>query len=497
MKKHLLDFYEKYNIKDIVFREWILKDSLVVLININGEIKSIFFTDKNDRDDINYPKAAKFDLYSLTLGSNYSVIQKSDSNNEYSFMFKKEKKVEDNIDLLETYKENLKKKLEVDLSKGIDVALANLLKREEFINLKDGSWVKIFTELNEEKYVEAYKRYIESRGEMDIFLNTANYKKPYLSDNATTITKNIQKAQGEELEKFAFLDKFFYLQVKQNKTFIYYDELDSENFKCCSRKDVDKNIGFKGYLMEVSQDNGRGTLINFKSVNKKKYEVITLIPLYVVEHLSTMKKEILSFQDFINFMYVFFRIDWDDKNKKSRDVNSQMILDSLDSFVIYGTTIPFKYLKRYFLNVIIKTFFSYENINEKNIKINIKVMNQLNLFNTIYKEEYMECSSLKLGRIIRYLERKVANGPGDYRGYFRDMNFKRAKRSLEQLIAYHHHNVYACKNRQTLEKDMLEILNTDDNLKVDNVQLLKGYLEEIKYYGDRKKEELCPQEDNQ
>lgn len=496
MKKHLLDFYEKYNIKDIVFRKWILKDSLVVLININGEIKSIFFTDKNDRNDINYPKAAKFDLYSLTLGSNYSVIQKSDSNNEYSFMFKKEKKVEDNIDLLETYKENLKKKLEVDLSKGIDVALANLLKREAFINLKDGSWVKIFTELNEEKYVEAYKRYIESRGEMDIFLNTANYKKPYLSDNATTITKNIQKTQGEELEKFAFLDKFFYLQVKQNKTFIYFDNLDFENFKCCSRKDVDKNIGFKGYLMEVGQDNGRGTLINFKSVNKKIYKDIAVIPLYRNEYLSTIKKEVINFQNFINFMYVFFKIDWDDKHKKSRDINSQMILDSLDSFVISGTTIPFRDLKRCFLNIIIKTFFN-NSIDEKNINVNIKVMNQLNLFNTIYKEEYMECSSLKLGRIIRYLESKVANDFGDYRGYFRDMNFKSVKRSLEQLERYHRHNIYACKNYKILEKDMLEILNTDDNLKVDNVQLLKGYLEEIKYYGDRKKEELCPQEDNQ
>lgn len=488
MKKHLLDFYEKYNIKDIVFKEWILKDSLVILINTNGEIKSIFLADKNNKSDINYPKAAKYDLYSLTLGSNYSVIQKSDSNNEFSFMFKKEKKSEDNIALLESYKENLKKKLDVDLVKGIDVSLQNLLKTEEFINLKDGSWVKIFTELDEEKYIEAYKRYIGSGGEMDIFLNTANYKKPYLSDNATTITKNIQKAQGEELEKFAFLDKFFYLQVKQNKTFIYYDNLDSENFKCCSRKDVDKNIGFKGYLIEVGQDNGRGTLVNFKSVNKKIYKDITLIPLYKSEHLSTMKKEVLSFQDFINFMYVFFKIHWDDKNKKSRDVNSQMILDSLDSFVIYGTTISFKHLKRYFLNVIIKTFFSHDNI---------KVMNQLNLFNTIYKEEYMECSSLKLGRVIRYLERKVANGFGDYRGYFRDMNFKSAKRSLEQLIAYHHHNVYACKNHQILEKDILEILNTDDSSKVDNVQLLKGYLEEIKYYGDKKEEDLCSQENNQ
>ncbi|MGL5621220.1 hypothetical protein [Cetobacterium sp.] len=178
MKKHLLDFYEKYSIKDIIFREWILKDSLVVLINANGEIKSIFLADKNNKSDINYPKVAKYDLYSLTLGSNYSVIQKSDSNNEFSFMFKKEKKSEDNIDLLESYNENLKKKLDVDLVKGIDVALPNLLKTEEFIDLKDGSWVKIFTELDEEKYIETYKGYIKSRGEMDIFLNTANYKKP-------------------------------------------------------------------------------------------------------------------------------------------------------------------------------------------------------------------------------------------------------------------------------------------------------------------------------
>ncbi|MGL4654070.1 hypothetical protein [Cetobacterium sp.] len=489
MKKHLLDFYEKYNIKNIVFKEWILKNSLVVLINTRGEIKSIFLADKNNKSDINYPKVAKYDLYSLTLGSNYSVIQKSDSNNEFSFMFKKEKKSEDNIALLESYKESLKKKLDVDLAKGIGIALSNLLKIEEFIDLKDGSWVKIFTELDEEKYIEAYKRYIESRGEMDIFLNTANSKKTYLSDNATTITKNIQKAQGEELEKFSFLDKFFYLQVKQNKTFIYYDNLDSENFKCCSKKDVDKNIGFKGYLIEVGQDNGRGILINFKSVNKKIYNDITLLPLYKSEHLSTMKKEILSFKDFVNFIYVFFKIDWADKNKRSRDINSQMILDSLDSFVIYGTTIPFKHLKRYFLNVIIKTFFSHDNI---------KVMNQLNLFNTIYKEEYMECSSLKLGRVVRYLERKVAKDfGGDYRGYFRDMNFKSAKRSLEQLIAYHHYNVYACKNRQVLEKDILEILNTDDSLKVDNIQLLKGYLEEIKYYGDKKEEDLCSQENNQ
>lgn len=485
MKNLLLKFYKTYKIKDKIFKEWIIKDSLVVLIDKKGKIQSIFPVTKNNRDHIDYYKVSELDLYSLTFASNYSISKKSDSNNEYSFMFKKEKELNKNIEVLENYKKELLKKLNITQDPAIEMGFNKLLKKEEFLNLKPEAWVKIFLDTDISNYIKSHKRYIESRGNMEIFLNRSDNKKPFLSKKATVSSKNTQSAEKDELDALFFVDKFFYLSVKTNKRHIYFDNKDSNNINFLNFKEAKNLLKFTGYYMEVEQDKGVGVIKNFSCINKKEYSPIKIYPLYFTDNLETIKYEYINTKDFLKNICVFF--------KKDNCRNYKNIEYHLTEFTLKGIYLPFNSLKEDFLKIIELSFF-----NSKRSKGNSKLIkNQLNIFNTIYKEGKMENNSFLLGKIIRYLETKKTNGYGEFRNNFRDMSFKNAQDNLEKLEALYRHNIYKCKKYKKLQEDISKILNVKGSERINNIDLLKGYLEDISYYDENEEVDdeynLCSQ----
>ncbi|MGL4307565.1 MAG: hypothetical protein ACRCRV_01575 [Cetobacterium sp.] len=464
MKDLLLKFVDTYSIKECLVNNWIMKNSLVFLIDSQGNIKNSFYYDKNNENNINYPAIAKLDLYSSVMCSNDSIIQQADSNNKYSFMFKKKKNPEVALEVLNNYEENLNKKVGSILDSAIEIALKNIINTSEYEALKEDIWIKIFVDVDLEKYVAEFEKYINYLGDKEIFINTSNDKKKYLSTTAPFESKNVQKASGKNLESFFFLEKYFCYLVKINKRHIYFDNRDSDTLALCNFIEAKEKVDFKGYYMNIDQDStGRGILLNFTSVNKRNYKNVIIKPLF---NKDIIEEKEITWEKFINMLFIIF--------KDENSLHYKNIKEFLDRFILEGNPIRFKSLKKDFEKLIEKEFFKGEN--------NKDIHMQLNIYNTIYGEVPMDNSSFILGGIIRYIESKVSNGFGDYRTHFRDMNFKNAKDRLEKLIAYHSYNVYACKNHELLKKDILTILNTEDTLRVNNIEFLKGYLSENKYY---------------
>lgn len=475
MKTLLLKFMETYSIKDILVNNWIMKPSLIFLIDEKGNIKKSFYYDKNDENNINYPSIAKLDLYSSVMCSNYSIIQQADSNNKYAFIFKKKKNSKIYFEILEKYRNELNKKIKSNLDENIKIALEKIIKTSEYMDLKEDVWIKIFVDVDLEEYVSEFEKYIKCLGDKEIFINTSNDKKKYLASTSPFESGNVQKAQGKQLEEFFFLEKYFIYLSNINKRYIYFDNENSNNFEICNYEEAGDKINFKGYYMNIGQDStGRGVLLNFASVNKRNYKNVIIKPLF---NRDFIEKEI-TWNKFINILFSIF--------KDENSLAYKNIKKFLQKFKLEGNPIRFSSLKMDFQKLIEEEFWRN--------KSNNTLYKQLDIYNTIYGEGLMENSSFILGGLIYYLETKVTNGFGDYKTFFRDMNFKNAKDKLEKLIAYHSHNVYGCTHYDLLKKDILTVLNTDDTLRVNNIEFLKGYLNGNKYYGE-KDEDLCSQKD--
>ena len=468
MKKFLLNMYDSHDLEEYLFRNWIIKDSLIVLGDKLGNIKALFSVDKENKSHEKYKEITKLDILSLVMNSNKSVIKKADSNNKYSFMFKKDNFLNSD-NLFKEYSDSLLKKLNIKVSPAIEKIIEKLIKNDQFIEYK-GEWIKIFIDEGIEKYKDERNIYVKSLGELAMFTNTENKKKMFLSKNSILPTKNVQVVSGEILNKFMLLDKLFYMIFKMNKRNIY---VNNEKIEFLSTPEAISFDDFIGFYLKVDQSQGSGFLEVFTSVSKKKSKTITLKPIF-----STKINKKIDENSFFREIYHNFKIDIFDK--VSTNVDFIRVQNAINNKQIKGQEVEFNSLNRSFKNLIEDHFFRLK-LGEKEVK------EQFNIFNTIYGEinDMEKDISYTLGKIVRYLEGKKENGFGDYRTQFRNITFKVVHNSLESLITYHSHNAYACTNHEELKIDLRRIFDEVGTTKVNNINLIRGYLEEITYYGDK------------
>ncbi|MEI6857334.1 hypothetical protein [Psychrilyobacter sp.] len=477
MKQFLLNMYDSHNLEEYLFHNWIIKDSLIVLGDKLGNIKSLFSVDKENKSHEKYKEIAKLDILSLVMNSNKSIIKKADSNNKYSFMFKKENLL-NNENLFKEYSDSLLKKLNREVSPAIEKVIKKLVKEDQFREYK-GEWIKIFIDGNLVEYKDERNIYVESLGTLAMFTNTENKKKMFLSKNSILPTKNVQLVSSEMLNKFMLLDKLFYMIFKMNKRNIY---VNNEKIEFLSTLEAISLDDFTGFYLKVNQNQGNGFLEVFTSVSKKRPKTIRLNPVFPTK----MNKKIDE-NSFFREIYHRFKIDIFDKI--SINVDFIMVQNAINNKGIKGQEVEFNSLNKSFKNLIEEHFFRLK-LAEKEVK------EQFNIFNTIYGgiKDMEKDISYTLGKVVRYLEGKKENGFGEYRTQFRNITFKVVQSSLESLITYHSHNVYACTNHEELKGDLRKIFNENVIIKVNNISLIRGYLEEITYYGE--KNDSSPQKEN-
>lgn len=444
MKRLLLEMYEKHNLKDEILRSWILKDSLVILANEKGNMITSFNVNRGKSGNDYHSQIKKLDITSLVIDGNKNIIRQADSNNRYCFMFKKENIIS-NPFLLKKYDEMLEKKVGEKAVPGLYVALKNTLDSPEFKELEKG-WVKIFIDKNLEDYERERRKYIDIQGDIAIFTNTGNEKKRYLSFKSSSPSKNLVVSQGEELDKFIFLDKMMYMLIKENTPHIYFN---NAQFLALSNDDARELQNFSGFYIKAAQDQGKG---------------------YIEEFTSICKKNEPSLEKLLRRIFIYY---------KKEDINFKGICDALNNFFYKGERINFKGIKSNFISLIEINFF------KRNIDFNV-IKRQFNIFYMLYEEEgekMEDNTSYILGKVIKYLEGRsyAMRRYNDYRLYFKDSNFKMVQSNLINLIDYSFNRSLKSQSFDRLQDDVVKILDYDPNRKVDTIAFIKGYLAENSY----------------
>lgn len=444
MKRLLLEMYEKHNLKEKILKDWILKDSLVILANEKGEIITSFKVESGKSENSYHNQVKKMDIISLVIDGNKNIIRQADSNNRYCFMFKKEN-IMSTPSLLKKYDGMLEKKVGEKVVSELYTALENTLDSLEFKELEKG-WVKIFIEKDLRDYERERKKYIDIQGDIAIFTNTGNEKKRYLSFKSSTPSKNLVVSQGDELDKFILLDKMMYMLIKENTPHIYFNDA---QFLTLSSDRARELQNFKGFYIKAAQDQGKGYIEEFTSIYKENED---------------------SMERLLKRIFIYY---------KQEDINFKSICDALDSFFYKGEKVNFKGVKRNFISLIEMNFF------KRNIDFN-RFKGEFNIFYRLYEneEEGMEENiSYILGKIIKYLEAKshTMRKYNDYRLYFKDSNFKMAQSNLINLMDYSLNKNLKFQSFNKLQEDVVKILDYDPKRKVDTIAFIRGYLAENNY----------------